>query len=278
MPFTLIKGHFVPKAGIPDGDSVRFRASNLALWKKLQGRPVQIGAGVETKGTVQLRLEGIDAIEKGAIKPLAFDARDSLFKLVGFDPNTKPEPAGYILARMTDDKSGRPICFVFAGTTALKDGADVMLHAALLRQSVNLKQMLAGYAYPLFYNTLFAELRNVFTDAYRKAKQAKRGYWPTDATRKGVTISKSAQLETIAPTWPKLWRRLQEYYLPKNNNSGLGGFVAFLAQKNERMDVLDVMEERGFQDLVKVSGNKVSLTQDPANLRVVSAAGRRTRR
>jgi endonuclease YncB( thermonuclease family) len=275
MSFTLIKGHFVPKAGIPDGDSVRFRAADLTLWKKLEGRPVIIGTSVKTKGTVQLRLEGIDAIEKAAIQPLAFDARDKLFSLIGYDPANPTEPAGYILARMTDDKSGRPICFVFSGSTPLKDGADVMLHAALLRQSANYKQMLAGFAYPLFYNTLFAELRNVFTDAYTKARQAKRGYWPTDATRKGVTISNSSQLATIAPIWPKLWRRLQEY-LRKNN--GLSGFVAFLAQKNERMDVLDVMEERGFQDLVKVRGNKVSLTQDPANLRVVAAAGRRTKR
>jgi endonuclease YncB( thermonuclease family) len=275
MSFVLITGKFVPKAGVPDGDSVRFRANDLNLWKRLEGRPVEIGTGVETKGTVQLRLEGIDAIEKAAIKPLAVEAKQKLFDLIGFEPTRSPEPTGYVQARMTDDKTQRPICFIFAGAAAQKDGADVFLNAPLLRQSVNYKQMLAGYAYPLYYNTLFAELRNTFNAALVKAKQAKRGYWPTDATRKGVTISSSSQLETIAPIWPKLWRRLQEYL---RTNTDLTGFVAFLAAKNERIDVLDVMEERGLQDLVKVKKNKVSLTQDPENLRVVSAAGARSKR
>jgi hypothetical protein len=59
MPFTLIKGRFVPKAGVPDGDSVRFRAENLKLWKTLEGKRVVLGTGPETKGTAQLRFEGI---------------------------------------------------------------------------------------------------------------------------------------------------------------------------------------------------------------------------
>jgi hypothetical protein len=42
MPFKLTKGRFVPSAGIPDGDSVRFRADNT-LWNKLEGRPSNLG-------------------------------------------------------------------------------------------------------------------------------------------------------------------------------------------------------------------------------------------
>lgn len=38
MSFTLLKGHFVPRGGIHDGDSVGFRATNLSLSKKLEGR------------------------------------------------------------------------------------------------------------------------------------------------------------------------------------------------------------------------------------------------
>jgi len=68
MPFFLIKGHYRPKAGIPDGDSVRFLANNLALWGKLDGYSVRLGTSAKTKDTVQLRLEGIDAIEKAAIR------------------------------------------------------------------------------------------------------------------------------------------------------------------------------------------------------------------
>src|SRR5262245_1308553 len=125
MPFILVKGRFMPGVGIPDGDSVRFRADKNQLWSRLEGKPVRCGTGAATKGTVQLRFEGIDAIEKGAKKPLAYDARDNMFRLIGYKKGVRETPAGYVLARMTDDKSGRPICFVFAGKNPQKDGSDV---------------------------------------------------------------------------------------------------------------------------------------------------------
>ena len=271
MPFTLIKGELRPQAGIPDGDSVRFKPNKPALLKKLSGRPAPIGTGPETKGTVQLRFEGIDAIEKHATQPLAGKARDNMFRLIGMTAGT-PAPRGYILSRMTDDKSGRPIAFLFAGTTSKTDGSEIQLGVSLLKQSVNYLQMRDGFGYPLYYNTLFAELRNQFNVGLAAAKAAHRGYWPTDATRTGVTVRSSADLATIKPIWPKLWRRLEEYF---RTHSSLTKFVAFLAAKNERIDVLDVMEERGLQDLVAVSGHRVRLTEAPENLRVRGKAGKR---
>lgn len=147
--------------GIPDGDSVRFQANMPALWKKLGGTPVRLGTSDKSKNTAQLRLEGIDAIENKATQLLATDAKKDMFKLIGHT-TAKPEPEGYVLARMTDDKSGRPITFVFAGKTSLTDGSEVKLTPAILKASVNYKQLRDGYAYPLYYNTLFADLRNEF--------------------------------------------------------------------------------------------------------------------
>jgi endonuclease YncB( thermonuclease family) len=283
----LIKGHFVPKAGRPDGDSVRFRAEDLQNWNSLEGRPPEIGTGATTAGTAQLRFEGIDAIEKAAIEPLATDAKASMFRLIGHhdaDGNVvADEPSGCVLARMTDDKSGRPIAFVFAETPAAlrnkPDGAsDIFLGAALLRESVNYRQMQAGYAYPLYYNTLFAALRREFDKALTKAKDARRGYWSrqagkSDATLSGVRVAAKADLETIAPVWPKLWRRLEEFF--RAEGASLSGFKAFLEAKNERLDVLSEMEERGLQDVVEVKAGKVRLTEPPENLRVRGKAGRR---
>jgi endonuclease YncB( thermonuclease family) len=274
MPFTLIAGRFKPLAGIPDGDSVRFLADNLSLWGKLEGKPVNLGTGVETKNTVQLRFEGIDAIEKGALQPLATQARENMFKLIGFESNSAPQPRGYILARMTDDQSRRPIAFAFVGSSKLRDGSDVFLDAALLRRSVNYRQMNDGFAYPLYYNTLFATLRQELNNALRQARQKRRGYWPTDRTTKGVAPTRREDLARIAPIWPKLWRRLDTFLAA---NSSLSGFKAFLQQENERIDVLSEMEERGLQDLVEVRGNKVRLLEAPENLRVVGAAGQRKR-
>jgi hypothetical protein len=59
-----------------------------------------------------------------------------MLRLIGFDKSDNPEPSGFILARMTDDRAGRPICFVFAGATNQQDGSDVFLDAPMLRQSV----------------------------------------------------------------------------------------------------------------------------------------------
>jgi endonuclease YncB( thermonuclease family) len=274
MPFILIKGRFKPMAGIPDGDSIRFLADNLNLWKNLEGRPVELGTGSETRDTAQLRLEGIDAIEKGATKPLATQARNSLFGLIGFDERNNQEPRGYILTRMTDDEAGRPIALAFSGTTRKNDGATVFADGQLVRESINIRQALAGFAYPLYYNTLFAELRNEFDEAIRMAKSDKVGYWPVDRTTQGATVKNHGDLATIAPIWPKLWRRLDEYL---RKNKSLSGFVQFLSESNERIDVLNVMEQRGFQDLVEVRNSTVRLIEPPENLRIVARAGRRNR-
>ena len=272
MPFTVIKGRFKPAVGIPDGDSVRFQANKPALWKKLTGTAVRLGESPKTKNTAQLRFEGIDAIEKKATQPLATDAKKNMLRLIGYS-DTKPEPEGYVLARMTDDRSGRPISFVFAGKTSLADGSEVMLTPAMLRSSVNYKQMRDGFAYPLYYNTLFADLRNELTKALRAAKQPPRGYWLTDATKTGVTVNDKTSLATIKPIWPKLWRRLEEYLRHHTSPSGFRDWLE--DKKSERIDILDIMEERGLHDLVKVTGKKVRLTEPPENLRVRGKAGKR---
>ncbi len=266
MPFTLLKGKFVPNAGTPDGDSIRFRANDPIYWLKLKGGKVNINFD---NRTVQTRFEAIDAIEKGATKPLSVEAKNSLFSLIDYDENTNQEPPGYVLARMVDPH-GRPICFAFSGNVDSKDGSDIILDQAMVRNSVNYKQVAAGYGYPLYYDTLFADLREAFNEALSSAKQSSKGYWPTDATMDGVTVSDASKLPTIAPIWPKLWRRLDEYF---NSHQNLGDFLAWLEAKGERVDILPTMERKGLDDIVKVQGNEVSLTESPENLRVVSIAG-----
>jgi hypothetical protein len=125
-------------------------------------------------------------------------------------------------------------------------------------------QMAAGFAYPLYYNTLFQELRETFNESLSLAKQSLSGYWPTDATMAGVTVNNSASLSTINPIWPKLWRRLDEY-LPTHQN--LDDFITWLEATGERVDILSAMEQKGIEDIVKVQGNHVSLTEKPEGSR-----------
>jgi len=44
MSFTLIKGTFHVLGYSPDGDSIRFKAKDASLWKKLSGPAVELNA------------------------------------------------------------------------------------------------------------------------------------------------------------------------------------------------------------------------------------------
>jgi hypothetical protein len=52
------------------------------------------------------------------------------------------------------DTHGRPICFIFSDIIDRNDGSDVFVDQPMVRNSINYKQMEAGFGYPLYYNTL----------------------------------------------------------------------------------------------------------------------------
>jgi hypothetical protein len=261
MPFVLIKGTFFPGVGIPDGDSVRFAADNVSLWNRLDGNIDDPG----TNDTVQLRFEGIDSIEKTAIQSLAKQSRDSMLNLIGAS-NLQDTPRGYVLSRSADPH-GRPIAFAFKGDAPEADGTSIFLTGDRLRDSVNFLQMRNGFAHPLYYNTLFRVLRETLNEALDEARAARRGYWATDATLIGVNIRLRAQLSTIPPIWPKLWRRLEEFL---RNHEGLDGFLDFIRATGERADDLTTFEQSSLDNFMEVIGDTVRMTLDPRLLRVVS--------
>jgi hypothetical protein len=259
MPFTLIKGAFRPDLGTPDGDSVRFLADDFALFQRLDGKP----AKKLSQNTVQLRYEGIDALEKNAILPFSADAtKTNIAQLTAALPGVPPG-RGYILARQTDDNR-RPISFVFAGDPPEADGAEVFLDAVRVRDSVNYRMIAAGYAYPMFYITLFKELRDEFVAALLHARAQGLGYWPADQTQTGVTFTGASSLKTLPPIFPKLFRRLEEY-----NNADLSGFRDSL--KPERLLTISTSQFLGFEEVVAVNGNTVLLTRPPEDLIFVPA-------
>jgi hypothetical protein len=200
MPFILIQGtfHLVgrtqagnPTGFEPDGDSIQFQPANPQLLDQLDqpGRPYRL----TSIGSTQLRLEGIDALElhfdsTHQPRPLADEARDFLTGKLGLNPvpyrppnNTQVQPpvakdatGGFILSRALE-VNGRPIAFAFTSTPPAADGAAVFLRTSLLNRSLNHRSLLAGQAYPLFYDTRFADLRAVLTQAAATARQAGSG-------------------------------------------------------------------------------------------------------
>lgn len=155
MPFTVIKGEFVPEAGRPDGDSMRFRPDDPSPIFKLKrrGRPPKINA---INGTIQLRFEGIDTMESKAAQPFSSNATRSNLELCGV-PNGTGTGRGYILTNQTGP-NGRPIAFVFSGEPDELDGSEVFMGIEKMKDSVNYKQIEMGHAFPLFYDTLYSDL------------------------------------------------------------------------------------------------------------------------
>jgi hypothetical protein len=259
MPFTLVKGTFRPAAGTPDGDSVRFEPENGDLMRSVPRVRMPLGAA-----TVQLRYEGVDALEKHALQPHAQNARDANLLLLGTQGADDPVGSrGYILTREGDKKSGRPICFVYAGETDEEDGSVIFLKPLGARQSVNYQLMEAGLVYPLFYETLFAELRNELLVALATARtNSNNGYINLDQSEEGVVYAGPHSLGDLPPIFPKLFRRLDGW-----NGETLQGFLVWLAQDdNERVHTLSDDRFIGFQDVLEVSSDTVRLLYAPEDM------------
>jgi endonuclease YncB( thermonuclease family) len=258
VSFIIIKGVFNPKSGVPDGDSVRFLANNDALFNQLEGQ-VEFKSGAE----VQLRYEGIDALEKAAIKPFSSDATKRNIELLGGDQNELP---GFILSSRAE-KNGRPVCFVFKGDSPSADGESIFLESDLLKQSVNYKLLADGVVYPLFYETLYKELRDEMTKAVQASRQGKKGIWTEDASTKGFIIKSPVDLAELPPIFPKLWRRLQAFYgRPSNKNKTVKEFVASLKQGTDRVFTVPDQRSVKFATVIEANQDQLKLLYKPEDL------------
>ena len=275
----------------PDGDSIHFRPANPALLERLTQlrRPVTL----TNIGSTQLRLEGVDALElhyqaggpeTRQPRPLADQARDFLTGLLGLNPVPYTPPSlirvrppverdaapGFILARSLE-VNGRPVSFAFAAEPPAADGAAVPLTAGLLKRSLNYKLTLTGQAYPLFYDGLPLDARRALAAAAQKARGAKLGVWRQDLTSKGLAVAGLADLEARGVIFPKLFRRLVEFFGAQAGRP-LAEFRPWLAAEAPER-VLDVREVDflDFSELVQVKANLVSLARRPEELIFVSA-------
>lgn len=270
MPFTLIKGEFVPEAGRPDGDSMRFRPENPTplFMLKRRGAPPKIN---QSNGTIQLRFEGIDTMESKAAEPFSKDATKSNLDLCGVPNGTGTAP-GYILTNQIGP-NGRPIAFVYSGTAIEPDGASVFLEEERLKESINYKQIEQGHAYPLFYDTLFFSLRQVLSDAVKEVRESNINLWSVDVTNSGTNYSGFQSLLTMPPIFPKLWRRLDKYSRDSDtmNPNTLEEFKEYMESiREERVFILSEGRSTGFDDIIQTSGNIVKLKYRPEDVVVVS--------
>lgn len=295
MSFLVIAGTFhlvgqtragKPSGFEPDGDSIQFKPDNPVLLDQLDrvGSPYRL----TSIGSTQLRLEGIDALElhfEGSHqpRPLADQARDYLTGRCRLNPvpyqppnnlaTMPPVPhdatRGYILARSLE-VHGRPVAFAFAGTPTQPDGSDVYLKPALLRKSVNFRRLESGNSYPLFYDTLFGDLRDVFTNVTKKARANRLGVWSSDKSRTRARAVTQHDLEAKGVVFPKLFRRLTSY-LGEGTGAGVAGFLPWLAATKEQVLDLSTNSFTHLDNVLAVTGGKVKMTIQPEQLVFVSA-------
>ena len=258
MPFLTIKGVFNPQSGIPDGDSVRFLADDDSLFDLLEGQ-----VDFRSDGEVQLRYEGIDALERAAIRPFSSDATEQNLQLLGGEENGQP---GYILSNQIE-QNGRPVCFVFTGEPNDADGSEIVLEPETLQQSVNYQLLAEGFVYPLFYDTLYQELRDRLVEAVETARQDKLGIWTEDASNQGFTVQPPVNLAQLEPIFPKLWRRLETFYRrPSNQNKTAAQFLESLAQGSDRLFTIPDQRWIKFSTALEVSGDKLKLKYKPEEM------------
>jgi endonuclease YncB( thermonuclease family) len=295
VTFILIAGTFhlvgqtrtgKPSGFEPDGDSIQFRPDDPAQLDRLEriGSPYRL----TSIGSTQLRLEGMDALElhfQGSHqpRPLGDEARDYLTGRCALNPVPYAPPErlrvqppvphdgtpGYIAARSLE-VYGRPVAFAFAGTPPQPDGSDLFLDQKLVRSSLNYRSVASGHSYPLYYDTLFVDLRATFTAAVKKARKDRAGVWKSDRTATGVKAASHADLEAKGVVFPKLFRRLTSY-LDADPSGGVDGFLPWLAKTKEQVLDLGTSNFAHLDDLLAVSGSKVRLTVPPEQLVFVSA-------
>lgn len=270
MPFVLMKGEFVPEAGRPDGDSIRFRPDNVDLIFKLRqrGRPPRINPN---NGTIQLRFEGIDTMESKAAEPFSLNATKSNLELCDV-PDGTGTARGFILTNQLGP-NGRPIVFVYSGESSEPDGEEIFLEVSRMKESVNFIQLSRGHAYPLFYDTLFDDLRKAMAAETTLVRTKGENIWSADVTQNGAIYSGASSLSTMAPIFPKLWRRLESYSQNSDiaNPESLSEFLLYLSSlREERVLIPSQSRVTGFDDVIAIDDNQINLTVTPEDLIIVS--------
>jgi endonuclease YncB( thermonuclease family) len=278
LSYSSESGRRVPSQ--PDRDSVWFKPDDSGLLSGF-GRAPRFNGG----GFVQLRLEGIDALELhfqgcAQMRDPALAARDELLDLIEFrdvkystgtglsvQSSVPASRAGYILTQGLDAHA-RPVAFAYVGSTQHNDGWKGHLSSDWMRRSLSSRLLQDGHAYPALYSSLPDDLRTALHSLAVAASGRGVGIWRYDRTNKLTSIPDLDALEEIA-IWPKLFRRLVSFF--KDGNDDTRDFTSWLLDdprdRDDAMLVASTGEETSLSDLVHVSPTgRLMMTTSPLDL------------
>lgn len=237
--YKIIKGKFTIIGKEPDGDSLRFIADDPDLYQDLY-RSFRIKPS-RTDGSVQLRLEAIDAPEVhygNYAQPLANEARKALLDSIGFEEylfggksgnvveSALPQTiSGYIFTKGVD-ANGRPISYVTTEDLGnINQNRWHYIGKSLLNKTINWHMLEKGYVYYTAYTSTPALHRRLLRALAIDARENVLGIWQTDDT----SLFTLEDHNSIGPEGnlilPKLFRRCTDYLKARKQ-----GFTGELSQ------------------------------------------------
>ena len=281
--WTWARGQLAVLGYAPDGDSVRFLPDDPATLRRLtDGDRLEVS---ERDGTVQLRLDAIDAPEshyQGQAQPLADPARDDLLAAAGFTglrystdgegtvEATTPERVPAAIAASLVETNGRPVALLFVGdaATSYPDGTAVTVDEALFDRSLNAAQTRIGRVYLTLYTSTPEAARTRFIALAREAGAGTPAplagtVWAADRSA-GFRVTTQADVGPQGSlVLPKLFRRVTDYLASESTET----FDAWLLDQGADDDPVEAMGQRTtLSALVTQSGDQVSLTVSPLDL------------
>lgn len=273
-----LRGTLVVVGKAPDGDSIRLVPDSPALLEDLS-RADRIRRS-RVDGSVQLRLEGIDAPETGygpGGQPLGPEAAARLVELAGFErveravgssrvtdaqPATRPAAILSALA----DANGRPVCFLLVGNDLPADGAYVPLDP---QRTLNDALLRDGSAYLTLYDSLAPPIRRRLAATARSARDARLGVWRTDDTAEFTLRDQSSIGPEGALVLPKLYRRATDYLRTRTAGQTFADWLRTTGDPDRPEDDRVIVGGRvrtRLSELVEQRNDTIAFSGDPLEL------------
>jgi endonuclease YncB( thermonuclease family) len=189
---------------------------------------------------------------------------------------------GYIVTRDIE-QNGRPVAWVFPGSTVDADGAALPQDALAERveRSVNFHLLAHGLAYPYFYMTLQGALRAKLATAAAQAQAAAAGsgvdpnVWRADRSTAGLALTDITAIvhgggntSDGALIWPYLFRKvLKHWYLTTPTTKNTAVDVSTLcAGADPNLFVASSADFVKLDEILDLSGGRLRLKKLPQDI------------
>ncbi len=200
------------------------------------------------------------------------------FKDIIFDSNSpnkivsanKSYMEGYVLANSVD-VYGRVIAFVYLGGSTIEDSTKVFINESMLKNSVNFKLLAEGLVYPTFYASLPIELVQYFSSETKEVRKEKRGLWAEEHINieKSIKVNNIDDLEILI-AWPKLFRRLAEFF--KRKYKCIDDFLPWLHDNVKGYDdevIFPNLEKGNLHDMIAIDNGEIKMLYLPEDVIII---------